>query len=533
MQITTKLFRNFLTIAALILAIAATGATAATFTVTNTANTGAGSLRQAVLDSNAAAGSDTIVFDASFNSPQTITLASVITINPATGDSLTITGPGANLLTISGGNAVRIFTISTGDTTSISGITFTQAVTGAISNGGTLTVTNSTFNANTNSSGGAITGSSVSLTVANCTFTNNTNTAPGVNGTGGAAIFSNAEPTVITNSTFTNNTTMSGGPGGAVYTSDGMMTINDSTFTGNTTTSTGQNSFGGAIAVQGDGRLTVNNSVLTGNSTTRTGGAIYYQPNSGGGSLTINNSTISNNIANSDSDATGDGGGLFLTGTGSVTITGSTISGNTSNTGSTGSTGDGGGIDVSVPTTITNSTISGNLAGRNGGGIYASGVTTTIVNITNSTIVNNTATINGGGVQRASTTNPVNLRNSIFANNVANGGTSPDVLGTVNSNGFNLIENTTGATFTGDTSTNITGQDPNLGPLQNNGGLTFTHALLAGSPAIDKGASGTLTTDQRGLTRPVDNPAIPNAPGGDGADIGAFEVQAVATPTPT
>jgi hypothetical protein len=66
--------------------------------------------------------------------------------------------------------------------------------------------------------------------------------------------------------------------------------------------------------------------------------------------------------------------------------------------------------------------------------------------------------------------------------------------------------------------------NPNLGPLQNNGGPTFTHALLAGSPAVDKGQSFGRTTDQRGQTRPFDNAAIPDAPNGDGSDIGAYEV---------
>jgi len=61
--------------------------------------------------------------------------------------------------------------------------------------------------------------------------------------------------------------------------------------------------------------------------------------------------------------------------------------------------------------------------------------------------------------------------------------------------------------------------------LQNNSGFTETHALLPGSPAIDKGSSFGASTDQRGRPRPVDDPALPNADGGDGADIGAFEVQ--------
>src|SRR5436190_2167770 len=65
-----------------------------------------------------------------------------------------------------------------------------------------------------------------------------------------------------------------------------------------------------------------------------------------------------------------------------------------------------------------------------------------------------------------------------------------------------------------------------LGPFQDNGGPTFTHALLPGSPAIDKGKNfNGSTTDQRGLPRTFDDPTVSNATGGDGTDIGAFEVQ--------
>mgnify|MGYP006361682207 CR=1 FL=1 len=70
-------------IAGMILLIAAAGVNAATFTVTNTNDTGVGSLRQAVLDANAAATADTIVFDASFSTPRTIVLAATIQISPA------------------------------------------------------------------------------------------------------------------------------------------------------------------------------------------------------------------------------------------------------------------------------------------------------------------------------------------------------------------------------------------------------------------------------------------------------------------
>jgi hypothetical protein len=121
----------------------------------------------------------------------------------------------------------------------------------------------------------------------------------------------------------------------------------------------------------------------------------------------------------------------------------------------------------------------------------------------------------------------VNIRNTIIANNTATAPQPEDVSGTFNSQGFNLVRNTTGADIFGATATNIYGADPNLGPLANNGGPTFTRALLPGSPALDKGNSFGTTTDQRGGLRPHDMPAVPNASGGDGADIGAYEVQAI------
>ena len=112
-------------------------------------------------------------------------------------------------------------------------------------------------------------------------------------------------------------------------------------------------------------------------------------------------------------------------------------------------------------------------------------------------------------------------------------GAAPDVFGAFNSYGFNLIGRKDGSTgFTAATDkrgTIASPLNPKLDPKgsRNNGGPTQTVSLMTGSLAIDKGTSvgltGTLTADQRGFARTVNNSSIPNPPGGDGTDIGAFE----------
>jgi hypothetical protein len=284
------------------------------------------------------------------------------------------------------------------------------------------------------------------------------------------------------------------------------------TITACTITLNGDGSEGGGIYNSAGGTVTISNSILSRNdSGSHTdGGGIY---NSSNGRVTITNSTISGNSA-----PNAFGGGIFNSDAGVVTITSSTISGN-------GGDGGGGGAYNSGTMTITNSTISGNHTRFRGGGIYNSSNGT--VNLTITTIFGN---IGGGGfpdlVGGVGNVGLVNARNTIIAKN-PNG----DFNGTLTSQGFNLIGNGSGATITPAQATDQIGTtafpiDPMLGPLQDNGGPTFTHALLSGSPARDKGDSSGSNTDQRGFTRPVDNPAIPNAPGGDGSDIGAFEMQA-------
>ena len=94
--------------------------------------------------------------------------------------------------------------------------------------------------------------------------------------------------------------------------------------------------------------------------------------------------------------------------------------------------------------------------------------------------------------------------------------------GTVLSDGYNLSSDAGGGFLTAPGDQINT--DPMIGPLQNNGGPTFTHAISFGSPALDKGKSFGLTTDQRGAPRPIKFTSTTIAPGGDGSDIGAFEL---------
>ena len=171
---------------------------------------------------------------------------------------------------------------------------------------------------------------------------------------------------------------------------------------------------------------------------------------------------------------------------------------------------------------------SGNRASPQGGGLYANAGSLTLTNTTVtgncSTNAGNCSTVtpnfsSGGGISNSSAT--VNLKDTLVANNTANGNAS-DLNGAFNSQDYNLIGNTSGASFTGTTTHNITGVNPLLGPLQSNGGPTLTHALLPGSPAIDAGNS-VLTTDQRGQPRPLDDPLVANAAGGNASDIGAYE----------
>ncbi len=219
------------------------------------------------------------------------------------------------------------------------------------------------------------------------------------------------------------------------------------------------------------------------------------------GTLTLVNSTISGNTGSTF------GGGIFNTGNGKLTLVNSTVFGNSSKT--------GGGIFNTSTLTLINSTISGNIASGAGGGIYDFAIQTTT--ITFCTIYDNTAN-HGGGILLEGGNKDVEARNSIFAGNRAS--TEPDIAGKLILDGYNLIQNPAHATLVrrDRASTNYIGMSTKVGPLQENGGPTKTHALLQGSLAIDKIPLDAcllkgISTDQRGVIRPQ----------GSACDIGAYE----------
>ena len=217
-----------------------------------------------------------------------------------------------------------------------------------------------------------------------------------------------------------------------------------------------------------------------------------------------------------DGSAGGSGGGLYQGSAGPVAFANSTVARNSAT--------DGGGLFSTGTVDFSNSTLSTNSATNSGGGLANNGGTVTF---SSATVFNNNAGGNGGGLVNQSVFGPVNVRNTIVALN--NAPTDPDVTGVAfQSLGNNLIGDAGSVGAAGRFIDGINGDvvgsvgfevNPLLGPLQDNGGATETHALLFGSPARDAGSNvGVPATYQRGFARIFDGD-------GDGlatVDVGAF-----------
>ena len=313
---------------------------------------------------------------------------------------------------------------------------------------------------------------------------------------------------------------------------------------------------GGGILNDGS-TLTITNCVIRDNFAPFGGGIFNSAIQSGTAELTISNSTLSGN------STSGTGGGIYNYGVGnfnfaSVVMTDCTVSGNSAVSG--GGIISDGSVSGEVVVIINNSTISGNTATQKGGGIYNSGVSTTHnawTRVTDSTISGNSAAMGGGCFNSADqgwgtlellystmTNNSAGQGGGVFntgasgfsqgatvgvVNTILNAGATGENIfnqsGFVGSGGYNLSSDNGGGFLTVEGDQINT--NPLLGPLQNNGGPTLTHALLIGSPALNAGYPGFTSppdNDQRGPGFPrVFNTRI---------DIGSFELQVVA-PTPT
>ena len=295
------------------------------------------------------------------------------------------------------------------------------------------------------------------------------------------------------------------GFGGGIY-NRGSLTITNSDISGNTAYN------GGGIA----GAVNITDSTVSENAACSTGGGIW------GGSIDISYSTVKDNTAGQR------GAGICNCGVGvTLTITNSTVSGNNAGDGI------GGGIINFGTLTVTNSTVNGNTASR-GGGIFNDGA---MVTLTNSTVSENVALSGIGGIYNdrggsldvANTSIVDNSGGGILSDGtvvfinaiIANIPPGVDCGGGFTSLGHNLDSD---GTCNLTQPTDLSNVDPLLGPLQDNGGTTFTHALLPGSPATDAGDDANCPDpDQRGVARPQ----------GAACDIGAFEFGASVTATPT
>jgi CSLREA domain-containing protein len=346
---------------------------------------------------------------------------------------------------------------------------------------------------------------------------------------GGGIANENGDLTIVDNAIINNE----GGSGGGLS-NRGTATVRATLVSGN-----GSPANGGGIS-SGGGSLTLTDSQVTRNTVRAfTGGGIYSS-----GTLTVERSFINENTAGISPvlPLRGEGGGVYA-GV-SANIRDSSIAGNRAN-----NTGGGVGSDVG-DLTLTNVTVSGNSAGVSGGGIAhgtrPTGPQPASMTLANVTVSGNSAATGGGGIANGGDGNTAtaNLTNVTMGNNSAGSSgaslanTAGDTVslkntilagsepgancgGSITSGGHNLDSgNTCGLAAMGDI---VNNSDPLLGPLQGNGGLTDTHALLRGSPAIDMADNVACpAADQRGVARPIDG----NSDGVAVCDMGAYEAQA-------
>jgi hypothetical protein len=479
-----------------------------------------GDLRYCVEQADAAhtATSDSIGFSSKLtNKPHTIIL------NSANGplvlsDShpLTINGPTALTLSVSGGSHVEILDIASGTVTINNlGIVYGNASGadgGGIFNQGTLSLANCFLNHDSAYYGGAVFNYGGTIQLSKCTLS-----LDSAAGNGGAISNSSSFPQATVSLTNCNlNSDQALNVGGAID-NGAMMTLTNCTLSSDSTTAGG---LGGSIFNEGTGTVTLTGCTLSKNTATD-GGAIFDY-----GTATLMNCTLSSDVVNSY------GGGLFVR-SGTAALTNCTLNNNSAS----GAGVQGGAIFNTATLTLTNCTIANNSVSVSnynpngpvtayGGGIDNMGTAT----LTNCTVAGNSVSafnsgsggINtyGGGIYNEPGST-LNLTNTIVATNTAL--TGPDLFnaGAIGVADHDLIGDGTdsgisngGGNIVGTSANPI---NPQLGPLQNNGGPTQTIALLSGSPAIGHADNSKAPAkDQRGIVR-IDEV-------GETTDIGAFEL---------
>ncbi|MDC0176265.1 FG-GAP-like repeat-containing protein, partial [Planctomycetaceae bacterium] len=445
-------------------------------------------LRAAIMEANATAGDDSIFVPAG---TYTLTIGGSGEDGAATGDlditdtsgHLTITGAGADVVTIDANDLDRVIDIHAEATADISFLTLTNGKTLGPEDGGGLRVTDvhqiggppvqvvlnglqvrnnisSTFGGGIYISGASI------VTITGSTIANNT-----ANGGAGIAVGSDSSESpesvvTIRNTLVSDNTAESFG--GGIFNMLGGLSIFDSTIMNNHASVKG-----GGLRVFN--RLELFNSEISGNDAYYGGGISVYGTEGGERVITISRSSLTAN------SSVGYGGGLFVAGgyRPVITIESSTISGNVAEG---GATPDGSGLFIESANydagrlRIANSTITDNYSSRDGGGMY----------------IPNTL--------------PTSISNSIIAGNSADG-QGNDLVGTFGSGGYNLIGDIGSAVgFTdgidGDqVGTSESPIDAKLEPLADNGGPTLTHRPLLLSPIIDAGDPFIVDRiDQRGVS---------------------------------
>ncbi|MGO4254972.1 choice-of-anchor Q domain-containing protein [Marmoricola sp. RAF53] len=479
-------------------------AQAASFVVQNLDDAGVGSLRAMIDAANASSGPDVITFQAGLTGTITLTTGELVV-----SEGVTIAGPGSGQLTVNAGGLSRVFDIHA-DTPGASAVTLS----GLTLANGMAPPDPAPVNPGDLDEGGAILATSAgagALTLSDVVVSGSTG------GAGGGVLVRRLAVT-ITNSTFSGNT--AGFDGGAIRGFTSNVSITDSTISGNTAALTG-----GGIRVSA-GSLSLLRTAVSGNTAAQAGGVRAAT----GATASVDSSRISGNTASGATGITGNGGGIMLDdlAAGSSSIRNSLISGNTAAV-------NAGGIDIGTgAVSVSNVTVVDNSAGNEGGGIRFNGGTTTM---TGATVTGNTAN-HGGGV--LSTGPGATVRSSILAGNTSTGDASERdlTLRTLPGDGpvhldYSLVQTAPPAgAFTAPTpGSDLLGQDPQLAALGDNGGPTQTRRPLNGSPVLDHGRSFGLAQDQRGRFRPVDLAGVANAAGGDGADMGAFELSSTSGAT--